>query len=188
MQRERRIVAVETAAGAIETDAVVLANGVAAARLGRTLGLRLPVYPLKGYSITVPVADPARAPRVSVTDLRRKIVYAPLAGTLRVAGMAELVGHDLRIDARRIRQLTDAVAETFPGAGNLTAELRPWTGLRPATPTSMPIVGVAGASNVFLNVGHGALGLTLALGSARLVQQLLAGQAPAVAAPFAWRG
>ncbi|MFN7570773.1 MAG: D-amino acid dehydrogenase [Betaproteobacteria bacterium] len=187
VRRGERIVAVKTATGEVETDAVVLANGAAAARLGRALGLRLPVYPLKGYSITVPVADPARAPRVSVTDLRRKIVYAPLAGTLRVAGMAELVGHDLRIDARRIRQLTDAVAETFPGAGDLNADLRPWAGLRPATPTSMPIVGAAGAANAYLNVGHGALGLTLALGSARLVQQLLAGLAPRVAAPFAWR-
>jgi D-amino-acid dehydrogenase len=168
-----RIRALVTPRGADAVDQVVIANGSGAARLGRLLGLRLPVYPIKGYSVTLPLRDPGRAPTVSVTDAGRKTVYAPLPGRLRVAGFAELVGDDLSIDARRINQLLDAAAATFPGAFDRAGEHAAWAGLRPATPTSLPIIGATRWSNVWLNVGHGTLGFTLAMGSAQTLKQLL---------------
>ena len=155
---------------------LVLANGAAAATLAAALGMRLPICPIKGYSVTLPVTDASRAPAISITDLRRKTVYAPLPGHLRVAGMAELVGHDLRIDPKRIAQLVDCARETFPGACDFDADPAAWVGLRPATPTSLPIIGATPLPNVLLNVGHGALGFTLAMGSARLLERALAGR------------
>jgi len=163
-----RIAAVRTAAGDIEADAYVMALGTASHKLGRSLGAYLPVYPLKGYSITLDV-DPApgAAPTVNVTDSARKVVFARIGSRLRVAGMAELVGHDASIPATRIDTLAEATRAVFPRASRL-AELHPWTGMRPATPTGLPIVGrLEGApSNMLFNTGHGALGFTLAFGSA----------------------
>ncbi len=183
-----RIASVRTERGDVSADAFVLANGADAARLGRLMGLRLPVYPIKGYSITLPLKDPAAAPRVSVTDLRRKTVYARLGQQLRVAGMAEVVGHDKRVCGERIRFLVKCAAETFPGACDLDADPQPWAGLRPATPTSMPVIGPARYGNLLLNVGHGALGLTLAMGSARLIERQLAGDPSGLGRPFAYKG
>lgn len=173
--RAGRVAAVHTAAGDVEADAFVMALGTASHRLGRQLGAYLPVYPLKGYSITVQV-DPAAgaAPRVSVTDSARKVVFARIGSRLRVAGMAELVGHDASIPAQRIEALAEATRAVFPHAGRLDA-LQPWTGMRPATPTGLPIVGrLEGApSNMVFNTGHGALGFTLAFGSAERVAEAL---------------
>jgi D-amino-acid dehydrogenase len=173
--RDGRVAAVHTGAGDVEADAFVMALGTASHRLGRQLGAYLPVYPLKGYSITLEV-DPAAdaAPRVSVTDSARKVVFARIGSRLRVAGMAELVGHDASIPAQRIEALAQATRAVFPHAGRLDA-LQPWTGMRPATPTGVPIVGrLEGApSNMVFNTGHGALGFTLAFGSAERVAQAL---------------
>ncbi|MED5622296.1 D-amino acid dehydrogenase [Ideonella sp. BN130291] len=156
-------------------DAVVLASGSDAPVLARPLGVKLPLYPVKGYSITLPVVDERLAPRVSVTDLRRKTVYAPLPGRLRIAGMAELVGPDLRVDPERIAQLLAAAHDTFPGACDASADPQPWSGLRPCTPTSLPVIGRTPVDNLLVDVGHGSLGLTLAMGSARLIERCLAG-------------
>jgi D-amino-acid dehydrogenase len=173
--RDGRVSALRTGGQAIEADAFVMALGTASHRLGRQLGTYLPVYPLKGYSITVDV-DPApgAAPLVSVTDSARKVVFARLGARLRVAGMAELVGHDAGIPAGRIETLASATRALFPHAGPLDA-LHPWTGMRPATPTGLPIVGrVDGApANMIFNTGHGALGFTLAFGSAERVAEAL---------------
>ena len=173
--RGGRVAAAQTAGGGIEADAFVMALGTASHRLGRQLGAYLPVYPLKGYSITVDV-DPApgAAPQVSVTDSARKVVFARIGSRLRVAGMAELVGHDASIPTARIDTLAEATRALFPRAGRLDA-LHPWTGMRPATPTGVPIVGrLEGApANMIFNTGHGALGFTLAFGSALRVGQAL---------------
>ena len=172
----RRIVAARTSAGDIEAQHFVLALGSASHPAARTLGLRLPVYPLKGYSITVDTTDaPNTAPRVSVTDAARKVVFARIGQRLRVAGMAELVGHDERIPPARIQSLRQATSAVFPGCSDF-GQLRPWTGMRPATPTGVPLAGrhAAGPENLLLNTGHGALGFTLAFGTAAQVAQLLA--------------
>lgn len=186
----RRVAALVTPDGELPVDRdaiVVLANGNGAAATAASLGLRLPIYPVKGYSITLPVVDERRAPAVSVTDLRRKTVYAPLPGRLRIAGMAELVGHDLLAHPARIAHLVDCARETFPGACDFDADPQAWAGLRPATPTSMPIIGGTPYDNLKLNVGHGALGFTLAMGSARLLARHLEGLASdPVSAPFAY--
>jgi len=173
--RAGRVAAVQTGAGDVEADAFVMALGTASHRLGRQLGAYLPVYPLKGYSITVDV-DPApgAAPQVSVTDSARKVVFARVGSRLRVAGMAELVGHDASIPATRIEALAEATRAVFPQASRLEA-LHPWTGMRPATPTGVPIIGrlASAPSNMLFNTGHGALGFTLAFGSALRIEQEL---------------
>jgi D-amino-acid dehydrogenase len=166
--RRGLVAAVKTSAGEVEAEAFVMALGTASHHLGRELGAYLPVYPLKGYSITVDVdPTPGAAPQVNVTDSARKVVFARIGSRLRVAGMAELVGHDASIPATRIETLAEATRAVFPGAGRFD-ELHPWTGMRPATPTGTPIVGrlMSAPANMIFNTGHGALGFTLAFGSA----------------------
>lgn len=176
-----RLRGVETEGGVVEGDAYVLAAGVASRRLGLTAGLDLPVYPIKGYSLSLPIANDAAAPRVSVTDTAHKIVYARLGGSLRIAGMADIVGERDSIDAVRLAQLARQAQATFPQAA-AWQQLTPWTGLRPATPKGLPILGECGIDNLLLNVGHGALGFTLAFGSAEVIAAQLAGRAAPVPA------
>ncbi|MES2886451.1 MAG: D-amino acid dehydrogenase [Pseudomonadota bacterium] len=182
------IKALHTNHGPVHADAFVLANGADAAALGQRLGVRLSIYPIKGYSITLPLRRLEAAPQTSVTDLRRKTVYARLGSHLRIAGMAELVGHDLHVDPARVRALVQCAEEIFPGACDTQADPQPWVGLRPATPSSLPLIGPARYANLLLNVGHGALGFTLAMGSARLIERHLAGDPSPIGAPFAYRG
>lgn len=171
--------AAETAHGAVEGEAYVLATGNRSVALARSAGIRLPMYPLKGYSLTVPVADDAGAPRVSVTDYAQKVVYARLGESLRVAGMAEIAGHEPTPDPRRIALLARQAASRFPAAGDYDGA-RVWCGLRPATPKGAPVLGTTPYPNLMLNVGHGALGFTLAMGSAQVVTDLVAGRTPAI--------
>lgn len=179
VRQGQRIAAVQTNAGTIDAEQFVLALGSHSHLVARTLGLRLPVYPLKGYSITLDTAEASSAhgavPRVNVTDAARKVVFARIGQRLRVAGMAELVGHDARIPPARIESLCHATRTLFPGCCQFE-ELRPWTGMRPATPTGLPMVGThaSGPDNLLLNTGHGSLGFTLAFGTAAQVAELLA--------------
>lgn len=171
------LVAATTTAGDVEGDAFVLAMATGSVPLAKTVGVHLPVYPLKGYSVTVGVSEkPFAAPVVSVTDAARKIVFARLGERLRIAGMAELVGHDLSIPDARISELLGASRTVFPGASDY-AVLDRWSGLRPATPTGLPVVGVqaGGPRNLLVNTGHGALGFTLAFGTARVLLESLSG-------------
>lgn len=171
-ERER-VVSVDTSSGPIDADAFVLAAGTASGRLAKGLGFRLPVYPLKGYSLTLPVTG--RAPRVSVTDFKRKVVYAPLetreGPRLRVAGMADVAGWSQKPDPARLAQLAAEARAAFPDVADYDApieSMEPWCGLRPATPLGSPILGASPVQNLYLNVGHGALGWTLALASGRI--------------------
>jgi D-amino-acid dehydrogenase len=161
----------------LEADAFVLAAGTGSVALARHWGVRLPIYPLKGYSITLPLTEDQRvhAPRVSITDLSRKMVVARLGNRLRVAGMVELVGENRAIDPARIALLQSATRQIFPGLSCREADIQPWAGLRPATPRGLPWVGRHPAlpANLCLNTGHGALGLTLSMGSAEIVRQTL---------------
>ena len=180
-----RAVAVETSSGPIDADAFVVAAGSASGRLVKPIGLDLPVYPLKGYSLTLPVTGPV--PSVSVTDFKRKVVYAPLEGeggrSLRVAGMADIAGWSQAPDPSRLRQLVAEARAAFPDAADYSVPLErmaPWCGLRPATPLGSPILGATPVANLFLNVGHGALGWTLALASARIVADAIARRTPEI--------
>jgi D-amino-acid dehydrogenase len=168
--------AVRLASGDVQADAFVLAAGTGSAALARPLGLKLPVYPLKGYSITVPVdaSVVSSAPRASVTDLARKVVFARLGDRLRVAGMAELVGENRQVDPARIESIKATTRDVFPQLP-LSGNLQPWSGLRPATPRGLPLIGRMDKApdNVWLNTGHGALGLTLSMGSAERLRKLL---------------
>lgn len=169
------VVAARTASGVIEADAFVIANGCESVELARGAGIRLPIYPIKGYSLTLALNAGRLAPKASVTDLGRKTVFAPLAGALRVAAMAEVVGHDLSIPARRVEQMLESVETVFPGLCDAQSA-KPWAGLRPATPTSVPIIGRTKLRNLYLNTGHGALGFTLAAGSAELLAKQITEQ------------
>ncbi|RYF40464.1 MAG: FAD-dependent oxidoreductase [Comamonadaceae bacterium] len=165
-----RAIAVQTAQGDVAADAFVLALGADSPRLARTVGVHLPVYPLKGYSLTLdvrPQAAASAAPTVSVTDAARKVVFARIGDRLRVAGMAELVGYDMSIEPAQIESLKASTRALFPECSDFS-DLRPWAGMRPATPTGLPVIGrqAAAPSNLFFNTGHGALGFTLAFGSA----------------------
>ena len=181
-----RIAAVDTDAGPVDCDAVVLASGAASPTLARPLGIRLPVHPLKGYSITVPAS--AQAPSISITDFKRKVVYAPLltssgAKTLRIAGMADIAGRSNAIDPERLGQLVIEARAAFPDATTnayAADDLSPWSGLRPATPRGSPILGATPYSNLYLDVGQGALGWTLALGSGQVLADCVEGRAPVV--------
>ena len=166
-----KVVAITTAEGDIEADHYVMALGSASAPMARQLGVYLPIYPLKGYSITVDVDEtPGSAPTVSVTDSTRKVVFARIGSRLRVAGMAELAGYDTQVAPRQIESLKASTQALFPNCSPF-AELNPWAGLRPATPTALPLIGrhPKGPENMLFNVGHGALGFTLAFGSAARV-------------------
>ena len=174
-----KVVAIKTAQGDIEADQYVMALGAASAPVARQLGVYLPIYPLKGYSITVDVDEaqgtaPRSAPLVSVTDSARKVVFARIGSRLRVAGMAELAGYDTHIAPKQIESLKASTQAIFPGCSDYT-ELKPWAGLRPATPTALPLIGQhpKGPKNLLFNVGHGALGFTLAFGSAAKIAKII---------------
>ncbi|MCQ4307252.1 D-amino acid dehydrogenase [Pseudomonas stutzeri] len=160
--------------GKLETaDRYVLALGSYSSQMLKPLGIRAPVYPLKGYSLTVPISDPAMAPVSTVLDETYKVAITRFDQRIRVGGMAEIAGHDLSLNPRRRETLQMVVGDLFPLGGDPSgAEL--WTGLRPATPDGTPIVGATAYRNLYLNTGHGTLGWTMACGSGRLLADLLA--------------
>ena len=184
LRRENgRITGVETSQGPLAADAYVLAAGIQSRDLSDSVGIRLPLYPLKGYSLTAPIRVDDIAPEISVTDFERKVLYARIGDKLRVAAMVDMVGEDLRHDPRRVDSLTRQVRETMPRAADYS-KLSVWAGLRPATPGSAPIIGATPYDNLWLNVGHGPLGFTFACGTAALLADAMQGKAP----PFALDG
>ena len=178
-----RITGIETDAGTIAADSYVLAAGMQSRTLSDTVGITLPLYPLKGYSLTAPIRDDDVAPEISVTDFERKVLYARIGSKLRVAAMVDMVGEDLRHNPKRVAGLTRQVRETMPRAADYS-QLSVWAGLRPATPSSAPIIGATPYPNLWLNVGHGPLGFTFACGSAALLAGAMQGEAP----PFSLDG
>ena len=170
-----RIAAVQTSEGRITADAFVLALGSYSPFLVREFGMKLPVYPIKGYSITAPIVDASRAPVSTVMDETYKIAITRLGDRIRVGGMAEIAGFDARLNPRRQETLTMSVEDLFGGAADQSkAEF--WSGLRPMTPDGTPIVGASSLSNLWLNTGHGTLGWTMAAGSGRVIADLISGR------------
>lgn len=166
-----------------QADAYVLAAGSYSTPLMRPLGERLPIYPVKGYSATLSLRDASRAPQTSLTDESRRIVCSRLGNQLRIAGTAELNGYNLDLDHDRCQSLLNWAEQMFPGVCE-TSEPNFWAGLRPTTPSNLPIIGRSRYGNLYYNTGHGTLGWTLACGSARALADLVGGQAPAVDFPF----
>ena len=161
----------------LRADAYVVALGSYSPLLLRGIGLSVPVYPVKGYSITVPLEPGDEAPQVSLTDHARKIVISRLGDRLRVAGTAEMNGYDTEINEFRCAALVKRCFEWFPKAGS-PERAQFWTGLRPATPSNLPLIGRSKYSNLYLNTGHGTLGWTLACGSARALADIVSGRRP----------
>ncbi|HEX7012798.1 MAG TPA: D-amino acid dehydrogenase [Steroidobacteraceae bacterium] len=177
--RGRRIAGVRVGEELLTADAYVLAFGSYSRELLTPLGLDIPVYPVKGYSITVPIANSSAAPVSTVLDETYKIAVTRFDERIRVGGMAELAGFDLRLDPRRRKTLEFVLEDLFPGAA-IASQGQFWTGLRPMTPDSTPIVGASPYSNLFINTGHGTLGWTMACGSGRVIADMMTGYRPAI--------
>lgn len=170
-----RAVEVRSADGYSEIEAqhFAVCLGADAARFLRPCGIDLNLYPVKGYSVSIPVGDADRAPEVALIDDRCKLVYSHLGDQLRVAGTGELSGYRRDLNHRRCRVIIERVRELFPDAGDFQRS-RYWTDLRPATPSNVPYLGGSKYRNLWLNTGHGTLGWTLSAGSGhRLVSQIL---------------
>jgi D-amino-acid dehydrogenase len=176
-----RVAGVETGAGRLTADAYVVAAGSYSPLLLKPIGIRLPVYPAKGYSVTIPVdGDGSGAPVVSLIDDEVKMVYSRLGNRLRAAGTAEFIGYDDSINEQRARFLLAKAISLFPHCGD-PAQAEFWAGLRPATPDGSPVIGRTRYPNLFLNTGHGTLGWTMACGSGRVVADIVSGIEPEMA-------
>ncbi len=163
----------------IPADACIVCLGTGSAALLRPLGISLRIYPVKGYSVTLPVRDAQKAPSVSLTDDEHKLVFSRLGERLRIAGTAEFNGYDPTLNPARCNAILRRVAELFPEAGDFDRPLL-WTGLRPATPSNAPYIGGTRYANLHLNTGHGTLGWTQACGAGAAIADLLSGRRPAV--------
>jgi len=169
----------------VRADAYLVCLGSYSPLFTRPLGIRLNIYPAKGYSVTLPVADAARAYYVSMTDDEYKLVFSRLGDRLRIAGTAELNGYSTELNEVRCRAILRRVLGLFPGASD-PARAQFWTGLRPATPSNVPYIGATRYPNLFLNTGHGTLGWTHSCGSGRAIADIVSGRKPEI--DFAFTG
>ncbi|PLZ01830.1 D-amino acid dehydrogenase small subunit [Burkholderia sp. WAC0059] len=175
-----RLAGVQCGSELVRADAFVVALGSYSTQMLSRI-VKIPVYPLKGYSITAPIVDPQAAPVSTVLDETYKIAITRFDSRIRVGGMAEIVGFDKSLRAARRETLEMCVNDLFPGGGD-TSKATFWTGLRPMTPDGTPIVGRTPLANLFLNTGHGTLGWTMSCGSGQLLADLMSGKQPAIKA------
>jgi len=171
----RRIEGVETSSGTRAGDGYVLASGVEAPRLSRPLGIDLPIYPVKGYSVTFPVGASHQPPSIGGLDHDNLIAFSRLGDRMRVTSVAEIAGYDTSFKPTDFEPLTATFSQLFPRAADY-ADPEYWSCLRPMTPTGSPIIGATRYQNLFLNVGHGNLGWTMSCGTARLLADIIAGR------------
>ncbi|QYF95908.1 D-amino acid dehydrogenase [Massilia sp. PAMC28688] len=171
------ITGVMTSEGEMTADAYVMAMGSYSPLLLKPLGVQIPVFPVKGYSITMPIKDAGGAPESTVMDETFKVGITRLGERIRVGGTAELAGYDLRLRQERRAPLVRAVTDLFPHGGDL-AQASFWCGLRPMTPDGTPVIGATPYRNLYLNTGHGTLGWTMSCGSARVLADLVSGKQP----------
>ncbi|WP_407150940.1 D-amino acid dehydrogenase [Bradyrhizobium sp. ORS 86] len=174
-----RITGVATSAGVMQADAYIVALGSYSPHLVRPLGISLPVYPVKGYSITVPIKDAAGAPESTVMDESYKVAITRLGDRIRVGGTAEISGYSTKLYAARRATLDHSLTDLFPRGGDLSRATF-WCGLRPMTPDGPPVIGATRYANLHLNTGHGTLGWTMACGSGRLLADMLSGKTPEI--------
>jgi len=176
-QGNGKIESVLTSAGELKADAYVVAMGSYSASLLALLGLSVPVYPVKGYSLTIPVKDSSLAPVSTVMDETYKVAMTRFDQRIRVAGTAELAGYDVNLTEKRKATISMVIQDLFPEGGDMSqAEF--WTGLRPMTPDGTPIIGKTPLANLFTNTGHGTLGWTMACGSGRFLADVVSGVTP----------
>ncbi|WP_374327445.1 D-amino acid dehydrogenase [Azonexus sp.] len=173
----RQITAVNTDQGKVQADHYVLALGSYSTQMLKPLGIDIPVYPVKGFSITVPITNPEMAPESTIMDETHKVAVTRLGDRIRVGGTAQLSGFDLNLDEGRRQTLEFVVSDLFPQGGDV-ARAEFWTGLRPMTPDGTPIIGKTRYPNLTLSTGHGTLGWTMATGTGRVVADLLSGKTP----------
>jgi D-amino-acid dehydrogenase len=175
----KQIDRVVTDAGDMRADAYLVAFGSYSPLLLKPLGIRIPVYPVKGYSITVPITDAAGAPESTVMDESHKVAVTRLGDRIRVGGTAELAGYTLKLHDARRQTLEHVVTDLFPRGGDVSrAEF--WCGLRPMTPDGTPVVGATRLPNLFLATGHGTLGWTMAAGTGRVMADVISGRTPGI--------
>nr|WP_249792399.1 D-amino acid dehydrogenase [Bradyrhizobium sp. BRP22] len=174
-----RITGVATSNGVLQADTYVVALGSWSPRLVKPLGISLPVYPVKGYSITVPIVDASGAPESTVMDESYKVAITRLGDRIRVGGTAEISGYSDKLYAARRATLDHSLTDLFPRGGDL-AKATFWSGLRPMTPDGPPVIGATRYRNLHLNTGHGTLGWTMACGSGRVLADLLSGRKPEI--------
>ena len=174
-----RITGIETDDGVTTADAYVMALGSFTPSLLAPLGLKVPIYPIKGYSITMPIKDASLAPESTVMDETFKIAITRLGDRVRVGGMAEISGFSTDLPAARRATLEQSIGDLFPEAGDLGAATF-WSGLRPMTPDGTPLIGATRLSNLYLNAGHGTLGWTMACGSAAILADIVSGRQPKI--------
>lgn len=167
---------VMTDRGRVEADAIVAALGSYSPLLLKPLGISLSVYPVKGYSLTIPITDASRAPESTVMDETYKIAITRLGDRIRVGGMAEISGYTNDLGLPRRQTLEHSVTDLFPGGDVAKASF--WSGLRPMTPDGTPVIGPTKIKGLFLNTGHGTLGWTMSSGSARVISDLVSGRKP----------
>lgn len=172
------VVAIELQDEVLPVDNLVLATGHNNQSLSLP-ALRVPLYPLKGYSLTVPIEEQHTAPRINITDYDRKTVYARIGERLRIAAMVDIVGFNSAPEPKRLAAIERMARQTFPMAGNYDAAVE-WAGMRPATPTGLPLIGSTAYRNLWLNLGHGALGFTLACGSGQLLAEMIEVQSTSI--------
>jgi D-amino-acid dehydrogenase len=170
---------VETSAGPIRADAYVLALGVFSPEFVTRLGIKLPVYPVKGYAMTIPISDKSKVAHLGGVDEDNLLAYCPFASRLRVTATAEIAGYDNSHHPDDFRVMKERTAKLFP-VGLDWAKASYWAGLRPMTPTAIPIVDRSPISNLWINTGHGHMGWTMSNGSARLLADLIAQRRPAI--------
>ena len=175
----RRVSGVRTSEGVLTADRYVLALGSYSTHMLAPLGIRIPVYPVKGFSITVPITNAAKSPESTIMDETHKVAVTRLGDRIRVGGTAQLSGFDLNLDEGRRRTLEFVVTDLFPQGGDVSkAEF--WTGLRPMTPDGTPILGETSLDNLMLSTGHGTLGWTMAAGTGRVMADLISGRKPEI--------
>jgi D-amino-acid dehydrogenase len=174
-----RITGVATSGGTVTGDAYVVAMGSYSPKLLRPVGIHVPVYPVKGYSITVPITDPAGAPESTVMDETHKVAITRLGDRIRVGGTAELAGFSTQLREARRKTLEHVVTDLYPKGGDV-AKATFWAGLRPMTPDGPPVIGATKYPNLWLNTGHGTLGWTMSCGSGRVLADLLSERKPEI--------
>ncbi|MBK0398455.1 D-amino acid dehydrogenase [Limibaculum sp. M0105] len=173
------IAGVITDQGRETADAYVCCLGPYAPILLRTVGIRLPIYPIKGYSITLPVTDAAAAPQSTIMDETHKVAITRLGDRIRVAGQAEIIGYNRKLGSHATDTVRHVVSDLFPKGGDVS-KAEGWTGLRPMTPDGTPVIGPTRYPNLFLNTGHGTLGWTMSAGSGRAVADAVLGRTPEI--------